>query len=377
MKKAAILLMVMTFLAGCIPKNYIERLGIITAVGYDLIEDDRLRGTLVMFQFDPTAANNSQVVTGEAETSKGIRFATNRLTSQQLVSGQVRLEIFQDRLANKGMMKYMDTLQRDAKISDMGYLAVSNVPTSKMLKSNNSESHPNTGNYIQQLIEKSIKDESIPNAVLTGFMHDFYDTGKDPVLPLLTLEEDKAVIQGLGLFQDDRFVDDISHEQTFYLMLMKQEFNHGQFQIELDSDSMQDFYRKSTNEQVSEGDLHVSLHELSTERTIKPTKGQPTKQSVHLKMESRLLEITKEIELKDKKAINALEKELEIAIEKKLDSIMTIFKEAQVDPVGFGAKYNTENRSNRVTNENWREQIPELDIEFKVDFKLLRYGITE
>ncbi|QAS51780.1 Ger(x)C family spore germination protein [Halobacillus litoralis] len=377
MKKAAILLMVMIFLAGCIPKNYIERLGIITAVGYDLIEDDRLRGTLVMFQFDPTAANNSQVVTGEAETSKGIRFATNRLTSQQLVSGQVRLEIFQDQLASKGMMKYMDTLQRDAKISDMGYLAVSNVPTSTMLKSNNSESHPNTGNYIQQLIEKSIKDESIPNAVLTGFMHDFYDTGKDPVLPLLTLEEDKTVIQGLGLFQDDRFVDAISHEQTFYLMLMKQEFDHGQFQIELDSDSMQDFYRKSTNEQVSEGDLHVSLHELSTERTIKPTKGQPTKQSVHLKMESRLLEITKEIELKDKKAINALEKELEIAIEKKLGSIMTIFKEAQVDPVGFGAKYNTEKRSNRVTNENWREQIPELDIEFKVDFKLLRYGITE
>lgn len=377
MKKCTIFIIAITFLSGCIPKDYIETLGIITAVGYDLTENDRIRGTLVMFQFDPAESSTSQVVTGEADTSKGVRFATGRLTSHKLVSGQVRLEIFENELAERGMMKYMDTLQRDAKISDMGYLATSEVPTEELLKSNNDEDRPNTGNYIQELINKSINDESLPNAVLTTFMHDYYDVGRDPILPLLTLDEDKAVIKGISLFQNDRLVNTISQERMFFVMLMMHEFEHGQFQLQLPNDALIKYHKEESMESPGEGSLYVSLHEIKTKRKIKPTKGTPTKQSMTLEMEGRLLEITQDIDLKNTKAIEALEKEIEKKVERQLEETLQVLKDNQVDPVGFGAKYNTYNRSNRVTNENWREQIPNLQVEFNVDFKLLRYGISE
>lgn len=377
MKKWTIFIIIITFLSGCLPKSYIETLGIITAVGYDLTEDDRIRGTLVMFQFDPAASGTSQVVTGEADTSKGIRFSTGRLTSHELVSGQVRLEIFENKLAERGMMKYMDTLQRDAKVSDMGYLATSDVPTEELLKSENDEDRPNTGSYIQKLIEKSIKNESIPNAVLATFMHDYYDEGRDPTLPSLTLDEDKAVINGISLFQNDRLVNTISQERMFFVMLMMHEFKHGQFQLQLPNDALTMYHKKESMESPGQGPLHVSLHEIKTKRKIKPTKGNPTKQSLELEMEGRLLEITQDIDLKNKKAIEALEKEIEKKVEKQLEETLQVLKDNKVDPVGFGAKYNAYNRSNRVTNENWREQIPDLQVDFQVNFKLLRYGITE
>ncbi|RDY70253.1 Ger(x)C family spore germination protein [Halobacillus trueperi] len=376
MKWSSILIIVF-ILAGCIPKSYIETLGIITAVGYDLTEDQRIRGTLVMYQFDTAEASTSQVVTGEADTSKGIRFATSRLTSHQLVSGQVRLEIFESELAKRGMMKYMDTLQRDAAISDMGFLATSEVPSEDLLKSGNDEDRPNTGNYIQELIKKSINEEAIPNAVLTSFLHDYYDAGKDPILPSLTLDEDKAVINGISLFQDDRYVHTTSHENTFYIMLMKQEFEHGQFQIQLADDALKKYHKKESIDKPGDGALHVSIHELNTEHDIHPSKGDPTNQSFTLKMEGRLLEITQDIDLKNKEAVEALEKQVEKEVKEHLQETLQILIEHQVDPVGFGAKYNAQNRTNRVTKENWREQIPSLQVDFDVSFKLLRYGISE
>ncbi|MYL72115.1 Ger(x)C family spore germination protein [Halobacillus litoralis] len=377
MMKWSSLLVVLFLLAGCIPKSYIETLGIISAVGYDLTEDERIRGTLVMYQFDAGETSTSQVVTGEADTSKGIRFATSRLTSHQLVSGQVRLEIFENELAKRGMMKYMDTLQRDAAISDMGYLATSEVPSEELLKSGNDEDRPNTGNYIQELIKKSIKEEAIPNAVLTSFLHDYYDTGKDPILPSLTLEDDKAVINGISLFQDDRYVHTTSHEHTFYIMLMKQEFDHGQFQVQLPKDALEKYHKKESIDQPGENALHVSIHELNSEHAITPSKGDPTKQSFKLKMEGRLLEITQDIDLKNEEAVETLEKEIAKQIKEHLQETLQVLIDNKVDPVGFGAKYNTQNRTNRVTKENWREQIPSLQVDFDVSFKLLRYGISE
>ncbi|CDQ21180.1 Ger(x)C family spore germination protein [Halobacillus karajensis] len=368
---------ILLLLAGCLPKSYIETLGIISAVGYDLTEGERIRGTLVMFQFDPAETSTSQVVTAEAETSKGVRFATGRLTSHELVSGQVRLEIFENELAERGMLKYMDTLQRDATISDMGYLATSEVPTERLLKSKNDEDQPNTGDYIQELIKKSIKNESIPSALLTTFMHDVYDVGKDPILPLLSLENDKTVINGVSLFQDDRLVQTVSQDLMFYIMLMTHEFEHGQFQIQLEDEALKKYHKKESIETPAEGPLHVSVHELSTKPKIRPTKGEPTKQSLSLEMEGRLLEITQDIDLKNKNAVKTLEKEMEKKVTEHLNETLKILKENAIDPVGFGAKYNAHNRSNRVTRENWREQIQDLQVKFDVSFTLLRYGISE
>lgn len=375
-KRITLIVFLAFICSGCIPKSYIEQLGIITAVGYDLAGEDSLRGTMVMYQFDPSTTSASQVVTSEATTSKGLRFEANRMTSHRLVSGQVRLELFQDQLAARGMTRYMDTLERDAKVSDMGLLGVSEVPTADLLKLNDSKESSNSGEYIKKMIEKSVDNDVLPDATIRTFMHDYRDTGIDPTLPMLSIKEEKSIISGLALFQDDRYTAKLSPQETFYLLLLKDEYKDGQFQLQLPDEALKEFH-KDTPGPSEEGPLHVSLHEIDSGLNIQPKQGNPTEQNVKVTMEARLLEITKDVDLKNEKAINKLEKEIEKKVKSDLEQFMNILKENQVDPVGFGKVYNSKNRENRVTNENWRQQIPNLNVSFNVKMKLLRHGTVE
>ncbi|MGP4076528.1 Ger(x)C family spore germination protein [Halobacillus sp. K22] len=376
--KRLIIMVSLTFLCtGCIPKSYIEKLGIITAVGYDQAGESSLRGTMVMYQFDPTTTSASQVVTSEAATSKGLRLEANKMTSHRLVSGQVRLELFQDQLASKGMTRYMDTLERDAKVSDMGLLGVSEEPTADLLKLNaNTKEASNSGEYIKKMIEKNIEDDLLPDATLRTYIHDYNDVGIDPTLPMLSTKDGKAIISGLALFQDDKYTAKLSSQDIFYLLLLKNEYKDGQFQLQLPDEALKEFH-KATSGSSEDGPLHLSLHEIDSKLTIDPKKGEPTQQRIKVTMEARLLEITKEIDLKNKEAIKKLEKEIEKKVKADLEQFLDVLKENQVDPIGFGKVYNAKNRENRVTKENWRQQISDLNISFDVNMKLLRHGIAE
>ncbi|TGB05371.1 Ger(x)C family spore germination protein [Halobacillus salinus] len=375
MKRISMMICLMILCTGCIPKSYIEKLGIITSVGYDAAGEDKLEGTLVVFQFDPTTSNTSQVISSQSETSKGIRYEANRLTSHRLVSGQVRLEVFQDKLAEKGLEKFMDTLSRDAKISDMGYLAISDVPTKELMGSNQSEDAPNIGIYLQNLIEKSVKNQTIPESILSVFVRDIQDFGIDPVLPLLSMKEDKPYIKGLGLFREDIYAGPLSEEDIYHLMLLRQRSKDTEFQLDLENDSLKDYYKKESDN-VNEGPLHVSLNDLSNKTSIHAKGNDFTNQVVKVEIKGRLLEITKEIDLKQPGAIKAIEKQIEKQLKTRLERLVDKLKEDGVDPVGFGKVYNEEHRD-QLTEEEWRSQIPNLNVEFDIDMKLLRYGISE
>ncbi|MBH0228633.1 Ger(x)C family spore germination protein [Halobacillus yeomjeoni] len=377
MKWISMTLILLLLCAGCIPKSPIEKLGIITAMGFDELEGDKMKGTLVMFQFDPTTSQTSQTVTSEAHTSKGIRNEANQKTSHKLVSGQIRLKVYQDQLASKGLLRYLDTVTRDAKMLPLAYLSVSDVPTSQLLRAEISEDAPNIGKYIERLIEKSITNEMSPDATVVTFLRDYHDIGVDPTLPLLSLEEQRVFIKGLGLFQDDRYVGTLTDEDIFYLLLLQKNLKIGQLQIELPESSMEKYYKKEAADNETEGSLHVSIHKVDSKVKIKPKKNDPSSFKVNLTMRTRLLEVSKSVDLSEKKTIDSLEKQIEKQIEKRMSALIQEFKEKQVDPVGFGLKYNTITRKDRLTNESWRDQIPNMSVDFNVDVKLLRHGITE
>lgn len=376
MKLIRVTLCLVILCTGCIPKSYIEELGIITSVGYDSIGEDKMEGTMVLFQFDPTSSTTSQVITTQAKTSKGIRYEANRLTSHRLVSGQVRLEVFQDKLAENGLEKYLDTLSRDAKISDMGYLAVSDIPTKELMSSLQSEDAPNIGIYLQNIIKKSVNSNTIPEAIMTVFVRDIQDFGIDPVLPLFSLKEDKPYIKGLGLFREDKYVGPLNEEDISILMLLKQRSKNTEFQLDIDSESLKDYYKKASGS-VNKGTLHVSLNDLSNKTKIHSKGNDFTNQVVKIKIEGRLLEITKEIDLKRPDAIKEIEKQIEKQLETRLQQLLEKLKEMSVDPVGFGKNYNEQHRNHQLTTKEWRSQIPNLNVEFDIQMNLLRYGITE
>ncbi|UOK59330.1 hypothetical protein MGI18_10830 [Bacillus sp. OVS6] len=184
-------------LTGCLEQKYIERIGMITAVGYDLGNQNKIKGTTVAFQFDPTRQNVSQMLTSEANTSKGIREAMNRETSHHLVSGQLRVSLYGEELARRGIYTFVDTLARDASVGTMSYLAVASPEAASILSAENLSITTNVGTYLYRLLEQNIKSEQTISSTLHEFLKTYYEVGMDPILPMISLmNEKKSPLRG-------------------------------------------------------------------------------------------------------------------------------------------------------------------------------------
>ncbi|KGX83283.1 Ger(x)C family spore germination protein [Pontibacillus marinus] len=375
MKKFIPLLIVCILMTGCVEKKYIEKLGIVTTIGFDLLDDGFLQGTMAFFQFDPNAQNVSQIVTSTAKTSKGIRQDGNLKSSKKLVSGQLRLVVFGRKAAEKGLGRIIDTLARDAAISDILYLTVAEDRAQDIIQSNKMEDAPDIGAYLHGLIEKNIDDEVLPPSTLHHFTHDFHDVGLDPTLPMLGLSDNKPVIFHLALFQGDQFVTEIPVKQGFYLKLILDRFQAGHLELKLPKDPFLPHLRGRVNEDV-EG-VYITMDEIRSKSNITLTDPNALKYKVDIRLSTRIIEISEDIKLQERKVLKLMEEQLSKQLEENLKEFTELIIENKVDPVGFGRMYENSSRNIELTEKKWREMIPNIEVDFNVNAKILRHGIIK
>ncbi len=378
MKKTLIILISSClFLSGCVEKRYIERLGIITAIGYDLLEDDFMQGTMVFFQFDPNAENVSQIISSTAKTSKGIRQDGDLKSSKELASGQIRVVLFGEKAAEQGVSRILDTLKRDAAISDLLYLTVAQGEARDILQSNKMEDAADIGNYLKGLIRKNVRDESLPPSTLHDFLHKYYDRGVDPVLPVFSLTDNKPVLYYLALFQGDRFVSFMPVKQGFSLKILGSRFQAGHLEAELPREPFLPFIRTHEKENFMRDHVFVTMDEIRSDSEIKLMNPEELKYEVEISLETRIMEISEDIKLQEPKALKTMEDQLSDSIKQNVYSFIEVMKENKVDPIGFGQYYEASKRGMKLTEEEWREMIPEIDVEVTVNTKVLRHGIIQ
>ncbi len=375
MKKFIPLLIVCLLMTGCVEKKYIEKLGIVTTIGYDLLDDDFLQGTMAFFQFDPNAQNVSQIVTSTAKTSKGIHQDGNLKSSKKLSSGQLRLVVFGRKAAEEGLGRIIDTLARDAAISDLLYLTVSEDSAQDIIQSNKMEDAPDIGAYLHGLIEKNIDDEVLPPSTLHHFTHDFHDVGLDPALPMLGLSDNKPVIFHIALFQGDQFVTEIPVKQGFYFKLILDRFQAGHLELKLPKEPFLPHLRGNLNKDV-EG-IYITMDEIRSKSNITLTDPNALKYKVDIRLSTRIIEVSEDVKLQQRKVLKLMEDQLSKQLEENLNEFLEVMKENKVDPVGFGRKYENSNRNIELTEEKWREMIPNIEVDFNVNARILRHGIIK
>lgn len=376
MKKLTIsIIITCILLTGCVESRNIEKLGIITAAGYDLLEDGWIEGTHVFFQFDPNATNISQILVSKAKTSKGVMDDASLKTSKILVSGHQRLSIFGTDLAKKGMMRMMDTMARDANAADMMYIALSATTAKDVLKASNFEDAPNIGAYLHKIIEKNVQEEKIPECTLHNYLHDFYDYGTDPILPLVKIEENKPTIRDLGVLQRDKLVGTITAKEGFFIKLIRDKFTTGSIELVVPMEPFKDSIQTDRDYEDLEG-IYMNHDQIRSEAKIKLVDPKNLKFTVDIKLDTRLLEVSQDLAVSDRKVIKKLEKYVSKNIEQQLVDLLKKLQEMNSDPLGFGRIYESVMGPDAVKDEKWREMFPDIDVEFSVNTRIIRYGIT-
>lgn len=148
------ILITITVIVGCVPEKVIEDLGIITAIGFDVGQENEemILSTTVFFQFDPDVANASQIIENEARTLSEIKHINNKTSMHQIVPGQLRVMVLSSEIAQTGVIRLLDYLIRNAEVPNNFHIAVASGRANDLLKVKNYEEAPNIGAYLDKLL---------------------------------------------------------------------------------------------------------------------------------------------------------------------------------------------------------------------------------
>ncbi|MEY2195801.1 Ger(x)C family spore germination protein [Neobacillus sp. BF23-41] len=370
----------MVISAGCVEQKPLEKLGLITTSGYDMEGTNQIRGTAVVQKFDPMTQSATKVITSVAKTSKGLRQQQNLQSNQKLVSGQLRSVVYSRELAKKGIIQLVDTLNRDAAIGNMVYLTIADKSASEIMEiETNNKGRLNLGTYMYNLIKQNVEGEQIISPTLHEFNHNYYDIGKDPVLPILKVKDKDVIISGVGLFKGDRLVDELRQGDLFYLKVLIDKYKAGTKEMGYKTDQLKKIIIKNENytKKPIFSKIYVSIDNIRSKTKIEIVDKKNLRFRVDVDLDSRVLEMTEALDLGKPTSVKFLEKKLDESMKKKIESLLLHFKELEIDPVGLGNEYEAHLRGKPITQEEWDRKYKDVTFDVHVKNTIERTGVID
>ncbi|MFK9093329.1 Ger(x)C family spore germination protein [Bacillus salipaludis] len=378
-KMLLVLFSCVIFISGCVERKQLEKLGLSTAVGYDLEKENHIRGTVVVHKFDPLAKNLTKVISVEANTSKTLRQKQNLETDQKLVTGQLRCIIYSKELAERGIIQLADALNRDPTIGNTVYLTVTDKKASSILKIEKENLKVDLGTYLYNLIKQNVESEQLLSPTLHEFNHAYNDHGKDPVLPILKIKNGNVILSGVALFRDDRAVAELNGDKLFYLKILSDKFKSGTHEMGFKRSRFKRILRNEQGHRFRSvyNKFFINIDNIHSNTKIKLVDKKDLRFKVEIKLESRLLEATEILNLSNPANIKYIEKVVNKEMEREIKSLLIYFQEQLVDPVGFGNEYIAHSRGKMLSKKGWRDKYKDAKFEVHVNNTIVKTGVSD
>lgn len=370
-KKYMLCFLIVLLLSGCVKPKTLEQIGLVTTKGYDMGKDGRIKGTLVILTVDPTAKQKTTILTTEALTIRGVRIRNDLSSSKKLLSGQLRVALFNEALAKQGIKSFTDTLIRDPSISDLIYLGVVEESSEELLKLVNDEI-PDVGQHIFKEIDHNVKWSLIPSPTLHEVLHGNYAVGIDPVLPILKKSGDKVRVSGLALLKDNKMVGKISILKSYYIRALRSPLKSGEVEIPISGETLGINPKTFTHERLA-----VALDTVFSRPKIKLINKRNLEFNLKLKINARLQEINADVDLRKPKIVHLLEKEIASRMEKDIKDLIAYCQSVDSDAIGFGEEYRSSVRHSHLTRDTWHKMFSQAKVNVKVDFTIVKTGLVE
>ncbi|MBS2968591.1 Ger(x)C family spore germination protein [Metabacillus sp. KIGAM252] len=337
---------------GCIQKEIIDDVNIILASGYDLEENGKLKGTILVPVYQKQQPVKSEILEDEAVLTRDLLTNLQRKSSDPLVYGKLQVAIFGEDLAKEGFSNLLDALQRDASVGSRVYLAVGKKSASEILKGE--YGIRGTAVYLSNLIKHNIESRDLSRENLHLFLYNLYDKGKDAYLPILALSgKDELEITGVALFNEDKMVGEISNEKMIFFKLLTDQYMEGTYTLNLKDGSM------------------VSVKSITSSKKIK----MKTKEEVSfsIKLEGHIREYTGEKITPE--VIKEIETEFKKSVETECLALIEQFKALNIDPTGIGDEASHTFRS--FDMKKWKEHYQDIKANINAEITINESGVIE
>ncbi|MCG7337011.1 Ger(x)C family spore germination protein [Sporosarcina sp. ACRSM] len=374
MKKCCVILLSLFLcvgLAACAETKLLERVGLVTLVGYDFGKEEAVETTAVVRQVSTELQSKVAIITAENATTQGTRAKVNNRAAEKIMSGQLRGVLFGEEFASAGIGHNIETSLRNSTISGAMLLAVVEGETRPMLEYPYPEID-DIGEHIYKLLKQNIASEQVVSSTLHEVAHDYYSVGRDVAIPLLNRDEELIEISGIALFRRDKMVGKLSVEDSFYVKLMRDNYHAGSYEMKLKGEDLPTSLLKDPPDEIN-----VVFDPIKTRKDVKLVNPTTPEFDLHITVQVRLLEIKPNINVGEVKNAEELEKVIGTGLSAELSRVIADCQEIGSDVFGFGEFYRSSVRHSELTEEKWHAMFKEMKVNIDFDVTLLRSGIFE
>ncbi|WP_043930565.1 Ger(x)C family spore germination protein [Bacillus sp. EB01] len=352
--RSRILLSAFILLTGCVQREVIDDVRLITGLGYDAREGSKVEGTALIPYHLPDQKVENTTLSAISSPSRNIFRIFQKKSQDPIVTGATEVVLFGRDLAEKGISPTLDSLERDPAIGTNNYFAVVDGKAKDILQGD----YGKKGNsaYIADLIKQNTKNLDLPKTNMHTFLADFYMVGKSPYLPFIKKNGNKGVeLIGLALFKNDKVIDILPPNKLFYFKLMVERYTHGGVRVAM-----------GKNEAV--------VRSINSKLKPKLTGRNPYELTINVEVEGLLEQYT------GGPLNKKIRKQIDAALKKQIETTcMELFKryqEKDIDPIGLGAFVRS--RTRNFDQQKWRKtDYPNMQVHVNAKVKLLESGVVE
>jgi spore germination protein len=362
-KQLALYLALLLLLTGCVEREILDDLNIETAKGYDLVEENTIRGTALFPVYIKDGAIENKTLSAEAPSTREVLETLSRKSQQPLVRGSLDVVLIGDELARKGILDVADSLQRDASIGARVMLAITEGSAGDILNGN--YGIRGNGMFISNLLHQNIRRRELPETNLHMFLFDYYQDGQTPYLPIIKQASDDTLqVTGVALMDDDKMVDRVASDDLFFFKLLVDKFSEGGHVVKLGGKD------GSTEKRVE-----AAVSSIKSKHKIKIVhKTDPVKVTIKITVRGIIKEYTGK-SLSPKK-INEIEDKMSSDIVAKSKELLARFQELGIDPIGIGQLQKHGMRGFDI--KEWEKSLyPNVQFEIRPDVEILESGTVE
>lgn len=379
--KPLLLMIIIILLSGCWNRVEVNDIAFVTAIGLDLIEDDKIRLSLqvaIPTKLGPSGGSsggvneNSTFVLSETglTVSEAYRNIQGKIP-RQIFFSQSRVLLIGEAMARKGVAHIIDFHTRYHEPRINSFIMFTKGEAIEIINSK-----PN----LESVSAEEIKELAKLNIGATIYIMDFLNMlltdGIEPIGPEYTLipmevnNKNKAkqgqAVRGTAVFKKDKLVGWLDDVETRGILWLRNEMETGVITI-------------SIPEEQGGGKISVNIIKVDSKIIPKLQNGKITV-TVDVTTEVSVMENASNLKLEDSKVIKDIQKNVENEIKNRIQMVVdSAQKEYQSDILGFGQqvykKYPKE--WNSSYKKNWDKEFPEVKVSINSKVFVRRIGLIK
>ncbi|MGI8317126.1 Ger(x)C family spore germination protein [Halobacillus mangrovi] len=363
------IILCLVLLTGCWDQRQFKDIKLVLAIGFDQNENGEIQETVtiptIQRSGDGPTSELIKVVTTSADTPREARDYTDQMVAESFDPSKSKIILLGEALAKDSIQPVFDQFYRNPNNNLNAYIAIidGKAEDAIRLTPNNETSF---SNYASGLLEGLVKSTHSTGENIETLHGELLEPGVDFAVPLLKVEEEKELLNfiGLALFHNDAYSGVyIPAHHTSLLMLLEGRRGKITSITEKVADEEENHVRKYITVRVMK-----NVHDIKVK-----VNGDQVTANINVNLKVRVVEYPRN-HLTDKKTIKKLNKKLSELLTEHSKEVIAKVQEANSDVFYIGRKVHAYHPEywNKV---NWEEEFPNINIVPDVKVKIIQYGV--